>query len=216
MLAASKPCVATNNQEMAIQQHRLANPIVPTASYLFSTDMSETSLGKPRLAPRKARKGTGSPKQKGKKRRRLLEHEPILTQRAWLYSAVLPGLGQAYNQTYWKIAMIYGIFGGLAWGAIYNHQEYRESRRELIELTSKRKQNYSLQNYVDSRKRDRNLFILIAGLWYIVNVFDAYVEGRLKTFDVSDNLEVILEPTQSPTARHEPTIGLSLTLSLKQ
>ena len=35
--------------------------------------------------------------------------------KAALYSAVLPGLGQAYNKKYWKIPFIYGGFVALAY-----------------------------------------------------------------------------------------------------
>lgn len=180
-----------------------------TPASFTTADKARAGLHKPRLKPRRARK---KPSQ-GELRGKLLQQEPIHTQRAWLYAAVLPGLGQAYNQSHWKIPVIYGIFAGLAWGAIYNHKEYRKSRRELISQVGA---SYSLQNYVDGRKRDRDLFMIIAALWYVINIFDAYVEGKLKTFDVSDNLEIIVQPTQPPTAWHEPTIGLRLALSLKK
>jgi len=145
-------------------------------------------------------------------RRQFLAQEPIKTQRAWLYSAVLPGLGQWYNQRYWKIYMIYGVLAGLTWGSIYNHQEYKESKRELI----KSQQFTSLGNYVQSRKRDRNLFIILASLWYVINIFDAYVDGTIKTFDVSDNFEVSIRPSINPTTCNDATAGLGMTLSLKK
>lgn len=144
-------------------------------------------------------------------RRRLLQQEPVHTQRAWLYSTVLPGLGQAYNHSYWKIYLIYGVFAGLTWLAVYNHQEYQVSKRELIQVP----QSGSLANYVQSRKRDRNLFVIIAGLWYVINIFDAYVDGTLKTFDISDNLEVIIQPTSSATTNHHTALGFGISVSLK-
>jgi hypothetical protein len=54
-----------------------------------------------------------------------LENRPGI---AALYSAALPGLGQAYNRKYWKIPLIYG--GGLVVGYFinYNHQLFRQYR----------------------------------------------------------------------------------------
>ena len=52
--------------------------------------------------------------------------------KAAIFSAVLPGLGQAYNNQYWKIPIIYG--GGLLIGHYinYNHRIYHEFRNALI------------------------------------------------------------------------------------
>ena len=38
-------------------------------------------------------------------------HDPHSVRRAALYSAVLPGLGQAYNGKYWKIPIVYAAIG---------------------------------------------------------------------------------------------------------
>ena len=136
----------------------------------------------------------------GELRGQLLHQEPIHSQRSWLYSTILPGLGQAYNQSYWKIPVIYGIFAGLAWGGIYNHQEYLQSRRDWIDLPQG-VTNQNLEHYFNGRKRDRNLFMIIAVFCYLINILDAYVDGKLKTFDVSDNLDKIIPPTHSPKPR---------------
>ena len=39
--------------------------------------------------------------------------DPLAPSKAAFYSAILPGLGQAYNKKYWKIPIVYG---GLAIG----------------------------------------------------------------------------------------------------
>jgi hypothetical protein len=150
-------------------------------------------------------------------RKKLLEEAPIHTQRAWLYSAIIPGLGQLYNKSYWEIPVIYGVFGILAWAAIYNHNEYMTAKRELLEKMKNENEKANsypnLVNYIDGRKRERTLWVASMFIWYLLNVFEAYVGGTLKTFDVSDDLEVVIEPNTS--IPQNTSIGLSFSLQPK-
>jgi hypothetical protein len=157
------------------------------------------------------------PSKEALRRRKLLKSEPPRTQKAWLYSAIVPGLGQAYNRKYWKLGLFYGGFALTIGLSIFHHQEYRQSKRELLELKEKEQTNpyTNLSNYIEGQKRERNMYLFIASLWYIVNVFDAYVDGTLKTFDVSDNLEVIIEPTAVPTAYLKPDLRVGVSLHFK-
>jgi len=149
-------------------------------------------------------------------RKKLLVEAPMHTQRAWLYSAVIPGLGQCYNENYWKLLPIYGVFGLLTWGAWYNHKEYTETRRGIIKEKSKQQ---NLKNYMQARERDRTIFLAGIVVWYILNVFEAYVEGTLKTFDVSDDLSIIFQEPDNPpkkaTNNVSPATGVSLNISLQ-
>ncbi|ACE05741.1 hypothetical protein Aasi_0305 [Candidatus Amoebophilus asiaticus 5a2] len=149
-------------------------------------------------------------------RKKLLEDAPIHTQRAWLYSAIIPGLGQVYNKNYWRVPLIYGVFGLLAWGAIYNHLEYTATKRDLLkEYGDELPKSSSLVNFMDGRKRDRTIFILASALWYLINVFDAYVGGTLKTFDVSDDLAVVIQPNEPKDIAQNTGIGLTISLQPK-
>ena len=119
-LAISKQPVAINKGYASMQVHTLANPVASTAPSSVTAAIASTGLLSLSLLPNSV---TSMPSHTNLRRRQLLEQEPIYTQRAWLYSTVLPGLGQAYNKSYWKIPAIYGVFAGLAWGATYNHLE---------------------------------------------------------------------------------------------
>src|SRR6187551_3251968 len=55
-------------------------------------------------------------------------HSP---KKATIYSAVLPGLGQAYNKKYWKIPIIYAGLGTSAYFFSFNHKEYSKTRKAL-------------------------------------------------------------------------------------
>jgi hypothetical protein len=54
--------------------------------------------------------------------------------KAMLYSAVFPGLGQAYNKKYWKIPLVYGGFGGIGYAIWYNQERYLFYRKGLFNL----------------------------------------------------------------------------------
>ena len=146
-----------------------------------------------------------------KQEKRRLEALEMDMQRAWMYSAMAPGLGQLYNKQYWRIPVIYAVLAGLGGCAIYYHQEYLESKRKLI-----RGENISTAyvNYVDFCRSAQDVFVGLAALWYVANIFDAYVGASLQTFDVSDDIGLKVQPAVVPTASNQPTLGLSLTLRL--
>ncbi|MCK5838333.1 MAG: hypothetical protein KAG99_00730, partial [Bacteroidales bacterium] len=59
----------------------------------------------------------------------LNKHSP---HKASIYSAVLPGLGQAYNKKYWKIPVIYAGFATFAYLISINTREYRVYKEAYI------------------------------------------------------------------------------------
>ena len=127
--------------------------------------------------------------------------ETIRMQRAWIYSALMPGVGQVYNGHYWKAPAMYAIFGALGWGAVYNHQIYRR-----LDQNSKQR-----RLDVEFFRRNRDLCVIFMGLLYIANVFDAYAGASLKTFNLSDDISVEVQPGVMPAPQDSATVGLNLT-----
>jgi hypothetical protein len=145
--------------------------------------------------------------------------------KAALLSAVLPGLGQAYNNQYWKIPLIYG--GGLIIGHYinYNNVIYNEMRNSLIaEVDSDpftenpykdRFQETALTRNRDAFRRNRDLLILIGAAFYLLNVVDAHVSAHLNEFDVNDNLSLKVSPSIQSTPLFSQALGFSISLSIK-
>lgn len=145
--------------------------------------------------------------------------------RAAILSAVLPGLGQAYNNQYWKLPFIYG--GGILIGHYikYNHKYYHEFRNALIAEADgiDRSTNVyaefwgttALTRNRDAFRRNRDLLILVGAAFYILNIVDAHVAAHLNEFDVNDNLSLKVSPSiqSSPVFSH--TLGISLALRVK-
>lgn len=140
---------------------------------------------------------------------------------AALYSAALPGLGQAYNKKYWKIPIIYG--GGLVVGYYinYNHRLYKQYRDGLYALidgddrTVPFNPNLSEENYrryVEYWGRNRDLLIIVAIIVYAVNIVDAHVDAHLELFTIEEDISLNLEPSFDQTAMQTNLYGLSLKL----
>jgi hypothetical protein len=56
------------------------------------------------------------------------EIDPLRPTKASFYSALLPGLGQAYNKKYWKIPIVYGAIGTSLYFYINNNKKYHNYR----------------------------------------------------------------------------------------
>ncbi len=104
-------------------------------------------------------------------------------------SAALPGAGQFYNETYWKIPVIWGLGGYwiYEWVSLNNnYQNYRTLYSESIETTPPGNENYLRQR--DFYRDERDKFAWYLGVLYFVNVIDAYVGANLYDFEVTPDL----------------------------
>ncbi|MBM4165428.1 MAG: hypothetical protein FJ218_00645 [Ignavibacteria bacterium] len=103
---------------------------------------------------------------------------------AVLLSLALPGLGQIYNESYWKTPVILGFVGyfGYVWkqeNDLY-HKYQTEYRNNPFDAQARRARDF----YHDERDR----FAWYLGVTYLLNAVDAYVDSQLFDFDVGENL----------------------------
>ena len=152
-------------------------------------------------------------------------HNPRLATR---YSAMLPGLGQAYNKQYWKIPIVYGILAIPISTFIYNNDLYNKTKFGYTALQKQKNGDASdvdkidpalknlsigsMQSYRNAFRRDRDYSILWFFIGWGINVVDATVFGHLKEFDVSDDLSLNIHPSINPINNSK---GLSLSLSMR-
>lgn len=148
-------------------------------------------------------------------------HSP---RRASIYSAVLPGLGQAYNRKYWKMPIIYAGFGTLYYITRENTQEYRkflEAYRYVVAKDTTPINNEYVGRYNEAQLlQGKNMFrrnvevgYILAGALYLLNIIDASVDAHLFNYDVSENLTMRVEPAvlRDPLAAKHFT-GVTFTL----
>ena len=142
------------------------------------------------------------------------EINPLAPAKAAFYSAIFPGLGQAYNKKYWKIPLVYGAMGTSLYFYTTNNNKYHEFRNEYkSRLAGTITPQYS---YLDETRliaaqrfyqRNRDLSLLITAAFYILNIVDANVDAHLGQFNVNDNLT--FEPAmQQNDLNYKPTVGL--------
>lgn len=121
---------------------------------------------------------------------------------ATLLSAMVPGMGQVYNQKLWKVPIIYGAIATLYYMVDYNDRGYQRFRRayeqftdphQVDEFGGTRSKEFLLY-YRNAYRRNRDLTIIsLAGL-YLLNIIDANVDAHFFDWDISDNLALRIEP----------------------
>ncbi len=165
-------------------------------------------------------------------------HSPT---KAWLMSAALPGLGQAYNQRYWKIPIIYGgfaAFGYFIQSNNFRYKTYRDSYNTKydIEHLDQSDPDYDaekaaleaqlqiknmpldrLQYYKNIYRRDRDFFIILTVLFYGINIIDAAVDAHFFTYDISNDLSLNMQPYVeggcfAARPNASPTVGLNFSI----
>jgi hypothetical protein len=125
---------------------------------------------------------------------KLQEIDPLTPAKAAFYSAILPGLGQAYNKKYWKIPLVYGAIGTSLYFYIDNNKKYHDYR----DAYKRRLEGYNNDEYKfldDSRliagqkfyQRNRDLSALFVVGFYVLNIIDANVDAALIQFNVNES-----------------------------
>lgn len=129
------------------------------------------------------------------------KHSP--TKALWM-SAALPGLGQVYNKQAWKIPIIYVGAGVVTYFAITNYQGREKFKNELINRQNgntdellERYANYpdaNIYSLYQSYNRNFQLSLIVGGVFYALNILDAYVYGHLFDFEITDDISLHLRP----------------------
>lgn len=111
--------------------------------------------------------------------------------KAVLYSALLPGAGQFYNESYWKIPVIAGLGGYFIYGFVKNNNQYLDYKQQYINSQTPQNPsgNLQLQSLREFYRDQRDNFIIYSIILYVVNLIDAYVDAQLFDFNVSDKIK---------------------------
>lgn len=133
---------------------------------------------------------------------------PLSPAKAAFYSAVLPGLGQAYNKKYWKIPLVYAALGTGVYFYVNNNKEYnryRDAYKSRLagftndefyfdangnQLTTPRVTDDGLLRAQKLFRRNKEISLLATIGLYALNIIDANVDAHLMQYNVDENLSL--------------------------
>ena len=151
---------------------------------------------------------------------RLQPWRPDPIRATWL-AVIVPGLGQIYNRSYWKLPLVYGAFMGCIYAITWNnsqYQDYRQAYRDILvadELSADPSVSYNailpkgytietmggreqytatLNSKQNLYRRYRDISIAATAIVYILSIIDAYVDAQLFDFDISTDLSLNVSP----------------------
>ena len=150
--------------------------------------------------------------------------KPHNPNKAALFSAIVPGLGQAYNKKYWKMPIIYTAIGTSLYFGVSNSRNFNKYKTayinrldddpETIDQFEGLLSDAGLESDIDFYQRNRDLAFIVTGLFYIFNIVDAAVDAHLFYFPKNDNLSFNLEPSLQLTHNNQISKGLKLVIKL--
>ena len=141
----------------------------------------------------------------------------------WL-GAIVPGLGQIYNRSYWKVPIVYGGFMGCAYAITWTSDQYngyKNAYRDIYydvqngKVSNDPSKSYiailpegytidrmggvnayqkRLKEWQNSSRRYRDLSIAATTIVYALTLIDAYVDAQLFDFDISNDLSLNVYP----------------------
>lgn len=144
--------------------------------------------------------------------------------RAALMSAALPGLGQIYNKSYWKLPIVYAGLGTAGYFYFNNRRYYNELKAAYLQdlatddgdVSTYYDQGYTLTDIQSAAEQyqtwmEYSAVAIIAA--YILQVVDASVDAHLYYFDVSEDLSLQWSPTLQYSIDQRPVNSLGIQLT---
>lgn len=159
----------------------------------------------------------------------------------WL-GAILPGAGQIYNRSYWKLPIVYGAFMGCGFAISWTQGRYSDYKTAYLDLyndiqagtvTEDAGKTYisvipdgydlervggasnwlnTLQNRHSTYRRYRDYSILATVVVYALTLIDAYVDAQLFDYDISPDLTLNVEPQIYMDPQHRQSAELKLAI----
>jgi len=121
--------------------------------------------------------------------------------RAAFYSAVLPGLGQAYNKKYWKVPLVWGAMGTSGYFYFTNNDNFKRYREAFKLRRSGRPDEFDgitgsspfisedgLRRAQDVFKKNRDLSLFLTIGFYVLNIIEANVDAHLPDKALDTNI----------------------------
>ncbi|MBQ9295589.1 MAG: hypothetical protein IJ204_00145 [Paludibacteraceae bacterium] len=170
-----------------------------------------------------------------------LTKKPDAIKAVWL-GAILPGAGQIYNKSYWKLPIVYGAFMGCGYAISWTQNRYSSYKTAYLDLyhdneagtvSEDASKSYiavipdgydlervggattwmgTLKNRQSIYRRYRDYSILATVIVYALSLIDAYVDAQLFDYDISPDLTLNIEPQIYYDPQHQQSAELKLAI----
>jgi len=170
-----------------------------------------------------------------------LTKKPDAIKAVWL-GAIVPGAGQIYNKSYWKLPIVYGAFMGCGYAITWTHGRYSNYKTAYLDLYTDIQNGtvvedpvktyiavlpdgYSLsqvggastwlntlKNRQSIMRRYRDYSILATVIVYALSLIDAYVDAQLFDYDISPDLTLNVEPQIYYDIQHQRSAELKVAI----
>lgn len=160
----------------------------------------------------------------------------------WL-GAIVPGLGQIYNRSYWKLPIVYGGFMGCIYGITYTNNQYigyKAAYRDIYydirdgQVSNAPDKSYiailpegytiermggqnaymnRLKEWQNQTRRNRDLSIAATVIVYALTLIDAYVDAQLFDFDISTDLSLNVYPELYYDLQHQRSAEIKVAIN---
>jgi hypothetical protein len=130
------------------------------------------------------------------------KYNPLSPAKAAFYSAILPGLGQAYNKKYWKIPFVYAALGSGIYFYSSNNSNYNRVREAYKLRIADKPDEFdglngnpllsedALVSAQKSYKKDRDLSLLVTVGLYVLQIVEASTNAHLLQYNVDNKLTI--------------------------
>lgn len=135
-------------------------------------------------------------------------------------SAIIPGWGQIYNDSWWKVPIIYAGLGACVYYIDFNQQQFKTfenlAQEELAKPPAEQDPNALrfYQRSADAWRKNRDLVFLTTIGVYALQVLEANIDAHLKGFNVDEELALNVKPKVGVINNGATYVGFGFTLPI--
>ena len=151
-------------------------------------------------------------------------YNPLAQAKAAFYSAIFPGMGQIYNEKYWKTPIVWGALGTSIYYYLKNNKEYKRYRTAFKLRRNNLVDEFTINGieiiYIETLERaqdqlreNRDVSLLTTVILYVLQIVEASVNAHLLQFDASDDITIKPTIINNTTTLEPPSVGFSFKYS---
>lgn len=152
------------------------------------------------------------------------QYDALSPARAAFYSAIIPGLGQAYNKKYWKVPIVYGALATSMYYFTTNKNSYKRYRKAFKLRAAGFQDEFTLDNGTELisnegleraqkiLRQNRDMSLLTFTGLYVLQILEASINAHLIQFNTQKFMTLKPHIEYNPIS-YNHNIGLSLTLN---